>query len=247
MSLTEITSAAEVLVATGHDPFARGSLQQHMTRGWVSESAAMWIGVDGDEHVPYLSALGDPPAVGLMIGELLGELAHRQRVTLPRGSGAHLPAWVGLEGTHWDFRYLLAPPPEQVGEERVRPVTDLDEVRALLAVAHPTASVLPGDPHARAWVGVDGPAGLLACAADTSAATGVGHLSAIAVHPEARGQGLGRAVTASLARRQFAEGRDLVTLGMYADNEAGRHLYDALGFADQHHFVSGPLLVRSRW
>lgn len=247
MTLTEITSAAEVLVATGHDPFARGSLQQHMTRGWVSEAATMWIGLDGDEHVPYLSALGEPSAVGLMIGELLGELPHRQRVTLPRGSGAHLPAWVGLDGTHWDFRYLLAPPPEQTGEERVRLVSDIDEVKVLLGVAHPTASVLPGDPHARAWVGIDGPTGLLACAADTSASTGVGHLSAIAVHPEARGQGLGKAVTAAMARRQFREGRDLVTLGMYADNSAGRALYDALGFADEHHFTSGPLLVRSRW
>ncbi|MCW2620665.1 MAG: family N-acetyltransferase [Frankiales bacterium] len=247
MTLTEITSAAEVLVATGHDPFARASLRRDLTRGWVWVTATMWMGVDGAEHVPYLSALGEPSSVGLMIGEVLGELPHRQRVTLPRGSGAHLPAWVGLEGTHWDFRYLLAPPPEQPGEERVRLVADLDQVRALLAVAHPTASVLPGDPHARAWVGVDGPAGLLACAADTSSSTGVGHLSAIAVHPEARGRGLGKAVTAALARRQFGEGRDLVTLGMYADNGAGRVLYDALGFADEHQFTSGPLLVRSRW
>ena len=40
---------------------------------------------------------------------------------------------------------------------------------------------------------------LLACAADTSSATGVGHLSSIAVVPEARGQGLGVGRGAGLA------------------------------------------------
>jgi hypothetical protein len=39
----------------------------------------------------------------------------------------------------------------------------------------------------------------------------------------------------------------MVTLGMYAVNTAGRALYDALGFVDEHRFTSGPLLVRDRW
>ena len=39
----------------------------------------------------------------------------------------------------------------------------------------------------------------------------------------------------------------MVTLGMYADNSAGRALYDRLGFVDSHRFTSGPLAVRSRW
>ena len=34
---------------------------------------------------------------------------------------------------------------------------------------------------------------------------------------------------------------------MYADNTAGRALYDRLGFADDHRFTSGVLQVRSRW
>ena len=96
-------------------------------------------------------------------------------------------------------------------------------------------------------MGVAGPDGLLACAADTSGATGVGHLSSIAVHPDARGQGLGAAVTAALMRRMFDDGCDIVTLGMYASNTAGRALYDHLGMADTHRFTSGPLQVRSRW
>jgi GNAT superfamily N-acetyltransferase len=243
-----ITSAAEVLVATGHDPFAQSRLRQDATRGWTGKDATLWIGLDPDEHVPYLSAVGHPAAVGAMIGDLLSELPHRQHVTLPRGSALHLPAWVGLSGTDWDFRYLTAPPPEQPGEDRVHAVNDLDGVRTLLERANPRASAWPGDHHVRGWVGVTAADGtLLACAADTSTATGVGQLSAIATDPGARGQGLGRAVTAALARQRFSAGATLVTLGTYADNAAGKALYDALGFADDHPFTSGELQVRSRW
>jgi ribosomal protein S18 acetylase RimI-like enzyme len=154
---------------------------------------------------------------------------------------------VGMDGTDWDFRWLDAPPPVQAGEERVVPVSDGEQVAALLAASSPTASAQPGSAGVRRWFGVWEGARLVACAADTSGATAVGHLSSIAVHPDARRAGLGRAVTAAVTRVLFAEGSDLVTLGMYADNVHGRAMYDALGFADEHRFTSGPLLVRSRW
>jgi len=244
---TVLTSAAEVLVATGHDPFARSSLRRPVAQGWVGEGATAWIGVDVDEQLPYLSALGAPAAVGALLGELVPELPHRQRVTLPRGTPACLPAWVGLDGTDWDFRHLLEPPPRQPAEELVGPETDLDAVRDLLTASSPRASALPGDNKVARWVGVRDGGRLLACAADTSSTTGVGHLSSIAVHPDARGRGLGAAITAALTRLLFDEGCDLVTLGMYADNTAGRAMYDRLGYRDEHPFTSGPLQVRSRW
>jgi ribosomal protein S18 acetylase RimI-like enzyme len=106
---------------------------------------------------------------------------------------------------------------------------------------------MPGDPAVRRWVGIRENGVLIACAADTSAATGVGHLSSIAVHPSARGRNLGAVVTAALCRQLFEAGNDIVTLGMYADNSYGRAMYDRLGFADDHRFTSGPLLVRGRW
>lgn len=250
MPLTTLNSAAEVLVATGHDPFARGSLRRPLVRGWVGRGAAAWIGTDAEERRPYLSALGEPPAVALLIAELLPELSARQRVTLPRGTAALLPAWVGLGpgGADWDFRWLGAPPAPQPSEDLVVPGVDDVAVKALLEAASPGASALPGDDAVRCWWGVtDDDGALLACAADTSAATGVGHLSSIAVHPAARGRGLGRAVVAALTRSRFAAGCDVVTLGMYADNAAGRALYDALGFRDEHRFSSGPLVQRGRW
>ena len=244
--MTVLTSAAEVLVATDHDPYVRGTLRRPMVSGWAGHGAVAWRATDAEERLPYLMTLGAPDRVALLVEELLPELRNQQPITLPRGTAALLPAWVALDGTDWDFRWLGAPPPEQPGEDAVV-VVSAAEVVALLPVASPTASAQPGDPAVRRWVGVRGPAGLLACAADTSSATGVGHLSSIAVHPEARGRGLGAAVTARLARQLLEDGCDIVTLGMYAENTAGRGLYDRLGMKDDHRFSSGPLQIRSRW
>ena len=247
MPATPLGSAAEVLVATGHDPFARSSLRRPLVRGWAGDGATAWLGVDPDDRTPYLSTLGSPPAVAALLADLLPELPPRQRVTVPRGTPVHLPAWVGLDGTDWDFRWLGAPPAVQPGEELVRPEQDEEAVKELLTAASPTASAQPGDVAVRGWVGIRDGDALVACAADTSGSTGVGHLSSIAVHPSARGRGLGKAVTAALTRRLFESGCDLVTLGMYAVNSTGRALYDGLGYADDHRFTSGPLLVRGRW
>lgn len=247
MALTDLGTAAEVLVATGHDPFARSSLRRPMVRGWAGERATAWLGVDPDDRTPYLSTLGAPEDVAALLAELLPELPPRQRVTVPRGTPARLPAWVGMDGTHWDFRWLGAPPPVQPGEERVAPEPDEQAVKELLAASSPTASAQPGDEKVNSWVGVREDGLLIACAADTSGSTGVGHLSSLAVLPTHRGRGLAKAVTAALTRQLFAEGLDTVTLGMYASNDAGRGVYDALGFADEHRFTSGPLQVRGRW
>ena len=247
MALTALGSAAEVLVATGHDPFARGSLRRPIARAWLAGRAVAWMGIDSEERRSYLSALGPPAEVGALIGALVDEVPPGQRMTLPRGTPVHLPAWIGIDGTDWDLRWLAAPPPYQPGEDAVEPVTDDGEVDALLRESSPTASAMPGDPAVRRWVGIHEGGVLVACAADTSAATGVGHLSSIAVRPSARGRNLGGVVTAALSRQLFEEGNDIVTLGMYADNGYGRAMYDRLGFADEHRFTSGPLLVRGRW
>ena len=248
MLVRPLGTAAEVLLATDHDPFVRGSLRRPLVRGWAADGACAWLGVDSEERRSYLSFLGERGAVGALLAELLPELPSRQRLTVPRGAPARFPAWAGMDGVDWDFRWLPEPPPVQRGEDRVEPVDDAVAVTSLLAASSSRASVQPGDEAVLGWVGVRDRTGqLLACAADTSSATGVGHLSSIAVLPAARGQGLGKAVTAALTRRLFDEGKDVVTLGMYADNPAGRALYDALGFRDEHPFTSGPLVVRGRW
>ena len=247
MTVTHLTSAAEVLVATDHDPYVRGRLARTDVEGWTGHGATAWRYTYPGETTPMIMSVGDPHAVALLLEALLPDLRDGQEVNVPRGIGALLPAWVGLEvHAHWDVRWTDTPPPVQPREEDVRPAEDA-EVSSLLEVANPTASARPGDTRVRRWLGVEGPAGLLACGADTSVATGVGHLSSIATHPDARGQGLGAAVTAALIRSCFADGCDVVTLGMYAGNTAGKALYDRLAMKDEHHFTSGTLRIRSRW
>jgi ribosomal protein S18 acetylase RimI-like enzyme len=246
VAVTVLTSAAEVLLATDHDPYVRGSLRSPEVMGWTGHGAVAWRATDAEERVSYLMSLGSPPAVARLLADLVGEIPDGTRVTMPRGTPPLLPAWVAVDGTDWEFFWVDAPMPAQPREAEVVDVLP-EEVTPLLVAASPTASARPGDPAVRRWVGVPGPEGLLACAADTSGATGVGHLSSIAVHPSARGQGLGAAVTAALTRQLFGEGMDVVTLGMYADNAAGFGLYRHLGMRNDHHFTSGLLQVRSRW
>jgi ribosomal protein S18 acetylase RimI-like enzyme len=246
VALTVLTSAAEVLLAADHHPYVRSQLRSHDVSGWAGHGAVAWRALDTEERLPYLMTLGQPAGVAELIADLVPDLRDGQRITLPRGTARLLPAWVALDGTDWDFWWTSVAAPERSAEAQVVEVSD-DEVAAMLTLASPRASALPGDDNVRRWMGIRGPSGLLACGADTSSATGVGHLSSIAVHPDARGQGYGAAVTGRLIRDLLAVGNDLVVLGMYADNTAGRALYRSLGMTDDALFTSGSLQIRSRW
>lgn len=239
--LTVLRDAAGVLAATGDDPFARATLPRtQQPHGWAAAGAVAWL---GDRHAgaSYLSAVGDPAAVGALLAQVLGQVPDHTRLTVP--CGTPLPAGVRLHGTRWDLRWLTAEPQVQPGEDLVSELRDEASVAALLQTAAPTASARPGEADVHGWFGVAGDGQLLACAADTSRSPDVGHLSAIAVRQDQRGRGLGSAVTAALTRRLVTGGATLVTLGVYADNAAGRALYDRLGFADTHHFTSGPFTL----
>lgn len=239
--LRELTSAAEVLAATGDDPYCRGTLRSPQAVGWTDGRAAAWHGIDAEERVPWVGVHGAPGDAAALMAPVGPLLPPRSRVTLPRGAPQLLPEPWSMTATDWDFRWTVTPPPAQPGEELVSWLDDDAAVRALLSAASPTASALPGDPAVQRWCGLRSGGRLLAVAADTSGAPGVGHLSSIAVAVEERGRGLGAAVTAWLTRRLLEE-VPLVTLGMYATNVAGRAMYDRLGYADEHRFSSGLLL-----
>jgi len=240
--LTPLTSAAEVLVAADHDPYVRGRLSRTDVEGWAGHDAVAWRFSDG-----HVMTHGAPAAVALLLEALLTELRDKQSVTVPRGTAPLLPAWVALEGTEWDFRWTTQRPDRQPLEAEVVDVADAD-VAELLALANPDAAAQPGDARVRRWVGIrhTGRDHLVACAADTSEATGVGHVSSITVREDRRGAGLGSAVTAALIGDLLTAVCDVVTLGMYASNTAGRALYDRLGMHERG-YTSGALRIRSRW
>ena len=174
----------------------------------------------------------------------------RSCTCFPTAASCRSPAtrWTGYPSRFdspevcWDFRWTLTAPPTVPGEDRVRVLgsQDLHHAADLLDRANPTASERPGSPSVTRWVAVpDGAGRLLAVAADTSH-RGVGHVSSVATDPNARGQGLGAAVTAYLARDQVTR-FGLATLGLYADNDPARRLYDRLGYDHALAMASGPL------
>jgi ribosomal protein S18 acetylase RimI-like enzyme len=59
---------------------------------------------------------------------------------------------------------------------------------------------------------------------------GISYLSSIGTVDEARGLGLGRFVTASAMVDAAAAGSDWIHLGVFADNDPARRLYEGLGF-----------------
>jgi ribosomal protein S18 acetylase RimI-like enzyme len=116
----------------------------------------------------------------------------------------------------------------------IEPLTldDADDMLTLARIAEPgpvgARTVLLGR-----YVGVrDQSSGqLIAMAGERFCLPGYGELSAISVHPEARGRGLGRAVTKHLMRAVFDRG-DVPFLHVFPDNPAAL-LYKRWGFCER--------------
>jgi len=201
----------------------------------------------GRRGVPVLTVLGSSHAALAVLPQALRDF-EPARVSLPRGSlellAAEQPdiaARMG-PGDDWEWMWTDAAPAPTAGEGRVAavPVPRCDpEIVGLLAAASPRHSSAPGSAGVERWLGIRGPHGaLLAVGANHPSSPGVPHLASIAVHPGARGQGLGAAVTAALTRQLLSEGAPAVTLGMYSDNAVARRMYERLGFRCEHYFSS---------
>jgi len=246
-----LAGAAEILAASGADPLVRSQLRGARDTGpaWSKDGAVGWFAIDADERMRYFFVVGGTPATASRlvagVAEQIFATLPTPRVSVPRGTPAELPPAYRLETpVDWNFRWTATDPPPAAGEQLVEwlaaPADD-PAVAELLAASSPRTSAQPGDSDVRRWAGIWGPGRRLdACAADTSGAPGVGHLSGIATRTARRGQGLGTAVTTWLTRQLLIE-FDLVTLGVYADNPAALRLYDRLGYAADHYFTSGVL------
>ena len=186
-------------------------------------STVVWI-----THGSVVCALGD----GVVAAATAARLAAERQSDGPRWW--HLPRLAGQTPVavrvrdEWDFRWTRQAPPVRVGEERAVRVDDEAGIGALLDIAFPGTTTRPGDPRVRAWWTIRDGDRVLACAADRSRG-GVGFLSAIAVHPDARGQGLGAALTAALTRALVGE-YGIAALGVMSDNLVANRMYESLGY-----------------
>lgn len=238
-----ITDRDALLAQRPDDMFARASLAPGAPlSGYALGEAISWVRTSRHRGLEFLTVSGpteDAAALAVAADAALPVPAYG--LTVPRAAWALLPdALRPQEGTNWDFWWTDAPPPHQPGEEGADWLTDDDELLALLERASPRRMASPGDAHVLRWCGIRNASGsLVACAAEVDDMANAPHLAGVAVAPEARSRGLGRAITAWLTRKLLVEGHPLVTLGMYADNEPARRAYRAIGYRDTHHWSSG--------
>jgi ribosomal protein S18 acetylase RimI-like enzyme len=116
---------------------------------------------------------------------------------------------------------------------------DPEDPRIDPLLAHSSSAyIYAGDPHVVEWRGITDGDALVAVGARQAAAHGGAHLASICTDPGSRGQGLGRAITASLAAEALKAGAPWVWLDMYADNAAAARTYRAVGFEEMGRYRS---------
>lgn len=131
--------------------------------------------------------------------------------------------------------YRSALPALLPGEADILPLgpDSATEMLELVQLARP-GPFAPRTPLLGHYIGVRDAADtgrLIAMAGERFCVPGHVELSAIAVHPDARGRGYGAAITAALARAAFARG-EVPFLHVYAGNPAAS-LYARLGFRER--------------
>jgi ribosomal protein S18 acetylase RimI-like enzyme len=201
---------------------------------------------------PGLYAVGTPEAAARLILAAASddEWLPVGRTTTPRGTRATLgalaassravvpPPFAAPAVSQWDWMRIDRAPGPLRGEERVAELTDAEEIRAVLAVAHPTGELEPGEPRSR-WWGWRDDAGVLrgVVGADRRVPGAPWVLGSVGTDPGWRGRGIAAATTAVAVRAGLAES-PLVALGMYADNAVARRAYARVGFRVVQEFES---------
>jgi GNAT superfamily N-acetyltransferase len=119
--------------------------------------------------------------------------------------------------------------PSQCAEPRWLADDDMADVSALLQAGFPDSDAQPGVAGVERWAGIRDERGrILAAAALAWSAPDVGYLAGVAVHPQARGQGLGRQVCAFVLTGALAE-HGAAALMVEEWNDSAIRLYRSLG------------------
>lgn len=118
---------------------------------------------------------------------------------------------------------------------------DEPAIRALLAHAYPGNFFEPRMLASGLYLGVRREGALVSMAglhvrSERYQAAALGN---VATAPEARGQGLGKAVTAALCRRLLDRGIGRIGLNVREANQSGRALYEGLGFVTHMRYQEG--------
>lgn len=241
MTVRPVTTKADLLEVANGDMFLRLDVADDLGGTAHALGAAVAVTRISSERLSGLLALGPRDDLDALLAHLVATgspaVTDLARVTTGADTldvvGRHLPLGAGNE---WEWMWTSTVPPVVPGEERLVALdeTDAPEVVVFLAEHNGRTHAQPFVRPDQHWVGArDDAHRLVAVACSEPNPVGIPHLSGVTVHPDARGTGLGTAMTAHLTRAAVAE-TGWCTLGMFSDNVVARHIYVGLGYHDDH-------------
>lgn len=224
------TAAHVYALADLDEPFWSGS--RWYRRG---DAVVGLIGLpSGDGLACYSVATRDPAATLDLLADLAPGLPSGLLITGPVGLAETLAAVRPLTWHAPHVRYeLVEPSVLPVSDPRVRPLgpADLAGLRTLYDADPGAVFFLPHMLDDGTFVGVWAEGALVAAAGThvLSRGRGVAAIGAVYTAPAHRGRGLGRAVTAAVAR-ELVPLVATIGLNVAAANASARHVYESIGF-----------------
>ncbi|MFC0359952.1 MULTISPECIES: GNAT family N-acetyltransferase [Kytococcus] len=256
--MRQIRTRAELLEASGHDPYVRWGVPADLPAPALEHRGAVAtlrvrhrLGRVRRSAFLFGARAGMEALVHEVLDDLLAEWG-AEGISVPAEHG-HLLDAHGIEpGGRWDWMWVTAPrtsspavssAPTSGGRLGLDAVVTLDDASDAAEMAafseqwSPTAEGEPGAGLSTLWQGVREGAlegrptqgPLLALGASQPFTDEVPHLAGIVTRGDARGQGLGRLVTESLTLAEVRR-TGVCTLGMYSDNDTARALYRSIGY-----------------
>ena len=218
LTFPELIATAEKLF--GRNNYVRFAIAENRFTDAILEDDTIWI--TNDE------------GFGIALGAKAGSLTEWERFTLPRT--AQPPEGSLTRGT-WDF-YATALLPTHVSTTAMTPLPD-ELIASFLALHSPDASVAPGDPEVVSWVyTLDTSEEISALGAIVKWQSGELCLASIATHSDHRGKGLATSLVSRMVETCAALGAHRVGLGVYAENNAAKQVYQNCGFTLINEFTS---------
>ncbi len=234
--MIRIRDHAELVARCGDDTLCRWAAQglDGRCRAWCSgDGRAVAVAGPGlatrdrlAVHGPHAAAVTLAGDVLDLVGPSYRPLGDRELIGALTGE---IPALVRVATFGWmDSWRPAAPPPRHDGAEWL-PDADLPEVAVLLQESFPDSLARPGVAGVERWAGVRDASGrLVATGALAWSAPDVALIAGIAVHPEGRGQGLGRRI-GSFVLAEALHQHEAAALMVEDWNHTARRLYRDLG------------------